>query len=353
MSEMTKKFGVVIGNPPYQEEAQGEGTRDTPVYHRFMDAAYELGTKVVLITPARFLFNAGFTPKAWNEKMLADPHLTVPIYVPNSDDLFPGTEIMGGIAVTYRDVDRDGEAIGTFAKYPELNTILHKVVEVGDESLEHLGITSSRSYRYTDRLYEDHPEALALRPEGNAALVNTNTFEQFAFLYHSEPPADGHEYVKVLGLSKNKRVSRWIRREYLTGPPSLERFKAAVPASRNASGMLGDKPALVTGHSLLLEPGTGVTQTFITIGSFDTKAEGEACLKYIQSRFARVMLGILKVTQHNPRTTWKFVPAQNFTNTSDIDWTKPITEVEAQIYAKYGLDADEIAFIEAHVKPME
>ncbi len=76
---MSKKFDVVIGNPPYQEEAQGEGTRDTPVYHLFMDAAYEVGKKAVLITPARFLFNAGFTPKAWNEKMLADPHLTRPV----------------------------------------------------------------------------------------------------------------------------------------------------------------------------------------------------------------------------------------------------------------------------------
>lgn len=77
---MSKKFDVVIGNPPYQEEAKGAGTRDTPVYHLFMDAAYEVGKKAVLITPARFLFNAGFTPKAWNKKMLADPHLSVPVY---------------------------------------------------------------------------------------------------------------------------------------------------------------------------------------------------------------------------------------------------------------------------------
>lgn len=350
---MTRKFDVVIGNPPYQEEAQGEGTRDTPIYHQFMDAAYEVGTKAVLITPARFLFNAGFTPKAWNETMLADPHLTVPIYVPSSDALFPGTEIMGGIAVTYRDADVEGEAIGTFTKYPELNTILHKVAEIGGESLEYLGITSSRSYRYTDRLYEDHPEALALRPAGNSALVNTNTFEQFSFLYHTIRPADGDEYLQVLGLSKNKRVYRWIRSEYISGPPSLSRFKVAVPASRNAGGMLGDKPALVTGHSLLLEPGTGVTQTFITIGAFDTVAEGEACLKYVQSRLARVLLGILKVTQHNPRSTWKYVPTQDFTSASDIDWSKSIAEIDAQLYVKYGLDAEEIAFIEAHVKPME
>ena len=110
---MTKKFDVVIGNPPYQEEAQGDGTRDTPVYHLFMDAAYEVGTKAVLITPARFLFNAGFTPKAWNEKMLADPHLTVPIYVRDSSELFPGTKIRAGIAVTYRDTERAGAPIET------------------------------------------------------------------------------------------------------------------------------------------------------------------------------------------------------------------------------------------------
>ena len=105
---MTKKFDVVIGNPPYQEEAQGGGTRDTPIYHQFMDAAYEVGTKVVLITPARFLFNAGFTPKAWNEKMLADEHLSVAHYEPDSNRLFPSLSdpIKGGIAVTFRDSER-------------------------------------------------------------------------------------------------------------------------------------------------------------------------------------------------------------------------------------------------------
>lgn len=350
---MTKKFDVVIGNPPYQEEAQGEGTRDTPVYHLFMDAAYEVGAKAVLITPARFLFNAGFTPKPWNAKMLADPHLSVPVYVPNSDVLFPGTEIMGGIAVTYRDADRAGEPIGTFTKYPELNTILHKVMESGTTFIETLGITSSRSYRYTDKLYQDHPEALALRPEGNTALVNTNAFELFSFLFHEAMPTDGHKYVQVLGLIKNQRVSRWIRSDYLAGPESYGKFKVVVPASRNASGVLGDKPALVSGYSLTLGPGSGVTQTFITIGSFDVEAEAEACLKYVRSKFARVMLGILKVTQHNPRSTWKFVPAQDFTNASDIDWTNTIPEIDAQLYAKYGLDADEIAFVEAKVKPME
>ena len=166
---MNKKFDVVMGNPPYQEEAQGGGTRDTPVYHLFMDAAYEVGKKAVFITPARFLFNAGFTPKAWNEKMLADPHLTVPHYVPNSDELFPGTDIKGGIAVTYRDEDRDGEPLGTFTKYPELNTILDKVVESGITPLGKSGLqvraptaTQTRCTRTTQRRV--HSDRKATQP---------------------------------------------------------------------------------------------------------------------------------------------------------------------------------------------
>jgi hypothetical protein len=344
---MSKKFDVVIGNPPYQEEAQGGGTRDTPVYHRFMDAAYEVGKKAVLITPARFLFNAGFTPKAWNEKMLADPHLTVPIYVRDSSELFPGTKIRAGIAVTYRDDSRVGVPIGTFTAYPELNTILHKVLESGAVFLETLAITSSRSYRYAEKLYEDHPEALDLRPGGNAALVNTNAFEQFSFLYHVEQPSDDDKYVQLLGVIKNKRLFRWIRSEYITGPESFGKYKVAVPAA-NESTRLGQMAA-----PQVLSPEVGVTQTFLTIGAFETEGEAQACLSYVKTKFARAMLYVLKVTQHNPRSTWRYVPAQDFTSASDIDWSKPIPEIDQQLYAKYGLDSEETAFIEAKVEPME
>lgn len=351
---MVKKFDVVIGNPPYQEEAQGGGTRDTPIYHQFMDAAYEVGTKVVLITPARFLFNAGFTPKAWNEKMLADEHLTVAHYESDSNRLFPGLAdpIKGGIAVTYRDAESQLGPIGFFAKHLELNSILDKVIASRSEALEQLEITSSRSYRYTDKLYEDHPEALALRPEGNAALVNTNAFEQFAFLYHPEQPADGEAYVRILGVIKNRRFFRWIRSEYITGPESFGKFKVGVPAA-NGSGSTTDFFGVALNKPIVLEPGEAVTQTFITIGSFATEAEAQACMKYVKSRFARTLLGVLKITQHNPAKVWKYVPAQDFTSASEIDWSQSIPEIDAQLYAKYGLDAAEIAFIEDKVTPME
>ena len=343
---MTKKFDVVIGNPPYQEEAQGDGTRDTPVYHLFMDAAYELGTKVVLITPARFLFNAGFTPKAWNEKMLADPHLTVPIYVRNSSELFPGTKIRAGIAVTYRDAERAGAPIVTFTAYDELNSILHKVRESGTTFIDG-EVSSGRAYAFTHAMHDANPDASGLMSSDAQVRVSTNAFEQLAFLFYETRPTDDHEYVQVLGVIKNKRCRRWIRSDYITGPESFGKYKVALPAA-NENNRLGQMAA-----PEVVEPGVAVTQTFLTIGAFDTEAEARACLSYVKTKFARAMLYVLKVTQHNPRATWRFVPAQDFTSASDIDWTKSVPEVDAQLCAKYGLDLKEIAFIEARVTPME
>lgn len=151
---MSKKFDVVIGNPPYQQEATGTATHSMPIYHEFMDAAFEVGNKVVLITPARFLFNAGYTPKAWNVKMLSDQHLKVAHFEPDSDRLFPSLTdpIKGGIAVTYRDSERSLGPIGSFTGHPELNTILRKVSGADFKPLATLGISSSRSFRYSEKM---------------------------------------------------------------------------------------------------------------------------------------------------------------------------------------------------------
>ena len=188
---MTKKFDVVIGNPPYQEEAQGGGTRDTPVYHLFMDAAYEVANKAVLITPARFLFNAGFTPKAWNVKMLSDQHLSVAHYESDSKKLFPGLTdpIKGGIAVTYRDAAATLGPIGSFAKHPELAVILSKVDDAGQPSIDN-HVSSGRAYAFTAAMHAAHPEASDKMSSDAQFRVSTNSFEQLAFLFHQTTPDD-------------------------------------------------------------------------------------------------------------------------------------------------------------------
>ena len=148
------KFDVAIGNPPYQDDMEGDSNTKTPVYDKFMEAVFGVAGKVELITPARFLFNAGYTPKPWNKKMLNDEHFKVFHYEPNAEKIFPNTDIKGGVAVTYRDADKNFGAIGTFSKYQELNTIMRKVTSAdGFKSIMEIVVTSF-AYHYTKLLYD-------------------------------------------------------------------------------------------------------------------------------------------------------------------------------------------------------
>ena len=97
----------------------------------------------------------------------------------------------------------------------------------------------------------------------------------------------------------------------------------------------------------------GHTETFLSIGNFKNELEAESCLKYVKTKFARACLGILKITQDNTADKWKYVPLQDFTANSDIDWKKSISEIDKQLYTKYALSQKEVDFIEEKVKLME
>lgn len=346
------KFDVVIGNPPYQEEATGDGTQAPPIYHKFMDEAYKIADRVSFITPARFLYNAGATPKAWNQKMLEDQHLKVEYFEQDSSKVFSNTAIIGGVAVTYRDANANFGAIGTFTAFQELNSILCKVGKVDAGSFSSI-IFGQEIYKYTDKLHEDHPEAESLLSKNHKYDIKTSAFERMTMIFHDEKPADCNAYTQILGLQNGQRVYKWVRRDYISEHVSLNKYKVFISAANGASGTLSNVAARMISTPLLGAPVVGTTQTFLTVGSFDTKEEAKAVLKYICSKFARVLLGVLKVTQHNTAEKWKYVPLQDFTAASDIDWSKPVSNIDRQLYKKYGLDQAEIEFIESHVKEMK
>ena len=345
MKAMGKKlFDYVIGNPPYQEETEGTSTSDKPVYHYFLDAAYSVSNKAELITPARFLFNAGATPKEWNKKMLSDNHFKVLYFEQKSEKLFNNTDIKGGVAITYRDNSKNYGAIGTFTAFEELNLIKRKVESFNERSLSEV-ITNRGLYRYSNQAYLEQSEELKKTSD---ARISTSAFEKLPKLFTETKPDDGNEYIQIFGLYKGTRVYRWFRKDYLKDVPNLYKYKVIIPKS-NGSGAIGE----VLSTPLCGVPLCGFTETFISIGETDSKDEAEATLKYVKTKFARTMLGILKITQDNAKPTWKYVPLQDFTSDSDIDWSKSIHEIDLQLYKKYGLDENEINFIETHVKEME
>lgn len=128
--EKRMKFDFVIGNPPYQDNTLGDNEGYAPpIYHLFMDESFKVANKVELITPARFLFNAGSTPKPWNKKMLNDEHFKVLKYVQKSNLVFANTDIKGGVCITYRDADKIFGKIGTFTSREELLILAEKVTK--------------------------------------------------------------------------------------------------------------------------------------------------------------------------------------------------------------------------------
>ena len=339
------KFDYVIGNPPYQETLQN--TSDKPIYNDFMDASYQISDKVELITPARFLFNAGKTAKVWNEKMLNDAHLKVLYYEPDSSKVFSNTDIKGGVAITYRDGNAEFGAIGSFTPYNELNDILHRVKNHKSfVSIEKIVITSF-AYHYTDRLHEDYPDAASRLSKGHAYDLKSNAFDRLSDVYQDEKPDDGHDYIRIFGRQNNERTYKFIRRDYVNNVANLDKYKLFMPKA-NGTGAFGEVLTLPE----ISEPGVGATESFVSIGLFDTAEECDNLLKYIKSRFMRAMLGVVKITQDLTPSKWKYVPLQDFTAHSDIDWSKSVAEIDQQLYRKYDLTADEIEFIETHVKEM-
>lgn len=332
------KFDVIIGNPPYQEETASDSTRKPPIFNFFMDEAYKCANKVELITPARFLFKAGYTPKVWDDKMLNDEHLKVAFYEPVSENVFRNTDIKGGVVITYHDSDKKFDPIGTFTKFEELNSILHAVKRITHRYLDSI-ISSPLSFQLSELMKQEHPDLIN--------RLRSSAFDKLGSIFYDSPHEDG-DYIAMIGLLDGKRETKYIRRDYIKDiSGTLDKWTLLV-SKANGAGQFGE----VLSTPIIAKPGIGYTQTFIAIGKFNTQIEAENTAIYIKTKFARAMLGILKITQDCPAPKWAYVPLQDFTPTSDIDWSKSIAEIDEQLFDKYNLDEPERNFIRTKVKEM-
>ena len=340
------KFDVIIGNPPYQEEVEGN-ERNNPIYNYFMDEAYKNADKAMFITPARFLFNAGQTPKAWNKKMLLSPHFKVVYYNQDASKFFSNVILKGGVSISYYDTSKHFKPIEVFVPFKELQSIKDKVIsnEQGNKYLPHI-MVGAVPYKFSETFRKEKPELVP--KAGSSFDLRTNAIDNlYGTAFFVEQPNDQHEYVQIYGLLNLKRVFAWIRRDYIIEASNFKSYKVLLPKV-NGNGEFGE----TLSSPIIANPNVGYTQSFIGIGMVETMGEAESILKYIKTRFVRALLGILKGTQDNPPERWKYVPLQDFTPSSDIDWSKTISEIDQQLYRKYGLTKEEIEFIETKVKEM-
>lgn len=340
------KFDVAIGNPPYQEDTENNG-RKKPIYNLFMEAAYSVVNKVELITPARFLFDAGQTPKAWNKSLLNSEHFKVVKYFSDASTVFPNTAIVGGVAITYHDKEASFDAIKIFTPYDELNSILHKVLKLGENDISD-SVSPRGNYRLSNQFFEDYRDAKKILGAGTGNMIVSNIFERMPEAFTVDKPDEPS--IRLLGRAGGKRSFRYVLKQYVLPNDYIDYYNVLISKSDGASGTIGNPvPARIISKVEIAGPDEGATDTFISIGRLKTREEAENLALYLKTKFARIMLGVKKATQDNSKSTWTCVPIQDFTNLSDIDWTRPVAQIDSQLFQKYKLNENEIAFIEKYV----
>lgn len=335
------QFDVIIGNPPYQLADDGFGTSAAPIYQHFVTQAKALEPRYLsMVIPARW-FAGGKGLDEFRESMLTDDRLrSIDDYL-SASDVFPGVGLKGGICVFLWDRDNRGPCsvtthfngeqpstasrelleggVDVFIRFNQGLSILKKVVSVETGQTQSLmlpnnqrfdGLVSSRKPFGLETTFKGKPEKKA----ADDLLIYQN---------------GGRGYVARDSITTGKQyVNKW---KIFTG--------RAAPGTGNRDTY----PHRIISTPFLGEPDSISSETYLCIGPFDTKVEAESALSYLSCRLTRLLILLHKPSQDTTRKVYTFVPTQQWTQR----WT------DAELYEKYGITDDEIAFIEKVVRPLE
>ena len=342
-------FDVVVGNPPYQENiSRSEGNRSLSkqLFPWFIIGATKVSQKYVsLITPSKWFTSEGQDGSfiVLREFTKNNNHFSQIHHFGNSKNVFSGVEIG---AVNYFLYEQGYEGNCTFANHNETS------INVSDRPLfeDDVDIILSLNQMVSIlRKVKSHTsfETLMTITKGRNAFGITGKHEKDVSF---DSPFDGayelrcaHEvikYVKEESVTKNKDIA--------------DSWKVIISKGNGGAGILSDgKPVSILGKPFVGNNRSVCTDSLIPIGKFSTEQEAINLQRYIKTKFLRFMVGILKVSQNVYQNVYKYVPIQDFTSESDINWNKTIEAIDAQLYAKYALSQEEIDYIEYMIRPME
>ena len=328
-------FNAIVGNPSYHVADGGAKASALPLYNLFFDLAKAVEPDVVsMIMEARWM-SGGKGLDAFRAEMLKDHQLVVLHDFMDSRDCFPNVEIKGGVCFVLweRGADRPCEIYTykggklievskrflaykdteVFLRMEAMSSIIDKVWAMHQQSFSTI-VSSRKPYGLGGDLFIKGPEKYGLPPVS------------------PKPIKGGYA---IWGLDGKRRTKCYIPNDYpLPKRGLLENVKSFYPRNYG-EGILGEMP----GDPIYAKPGECCTETFIEIGPFADEAEAKRCDAYLRTKFARFLIGVKKNTQGAAKAVYDFLPLQDFSRA----WT------DAALYEKYGLTAEEAAFIEATI----
>lgn len=331
------KFNAIVGNPPYQVTAES-GNRSLPVYNHFIDISKKMNPDYVsLIVPSRWM-SGGLGLSDFRQSMLDDRRLNQIIDYPDSNQVFPGVEVKGGICYFLWKNDYDGKCNVTTVRGENVYGPVKRQLDKFD-----VLVRDSLSVVILDKVLEKEEDSIIAILSVDKEFGWTSNFNDF-----EKNMVDG--YVPLHYIVKGSRKVGWINRDDISKSAELiDTYKVLIPKAGSDGGK--KIPDVVLGKPLVANNPSVCTQSFLFF-FVDSKIEAISIEKYLKSKFLRFLVSLRKMTQDATRSTYTWVPLQDFTPSSDIDWTKSISDIDQQLYKKYNLSAEEAAFIESMVKPM-
>ena len=333
------QFDVIIGNPPYQLSDDGFGTSALPIYQLFVEQAKTLEPRYLsMVIPARW-FAGGKGLDDFRESMLTDDRLrSIDDYL-SASDVFPGVGLKGGVCYFLWDRDNPGtcrvtthfkdeplstmsrqlleEGVDVFIRFNEGLAILKKVVGVESGGAKSLSLPEKKRF---DRLVSSRkPFGLETTFKGKMVKDDGDIL-----VYQN----GGMGYIPKTSVS--------------TGVHLIDNWKVYTGRAAPGTGNRDTYPHRILSTPFIGEPNTISSETYLCIGPFGTKSEAESVLSYLSCRLTRLLILLHKPSQDTTRKVYTFVPTQK--------WTRRWTDED--LYAKYGLSAGEIAFVEKLVRPM-
>jgi site-specific DNA-methyltransferase (adenine-specific) len=321
------KFDVIVGNPPYQLGSDG-GTRDIPIYNRFVDQARKLNPRFLsMIIPSRWMAG-GLGLSEFRRTMLGDRRIRKLVDYERMDDVFPGVDFEGGVCFFLWDRDNEGDcAVTTISGDETIGPIARDLNEYD------IFVRDSRGLKILRKVLSVSEASIIDILSVDKEFGWTSNFEGF----HEKKRAND---IPLHYNRKGKRLIGWIDRKAVAKSPHLiDTWKVMIP---QAYGERGTRPATVLGPSLIAGPPSVCTQTYLFFYVGSEKA-AISLNSYLRTKFFRFLVSLRKITQHATRSTYTWVPQQAW----DRTWT------DEALYKKYSLTKDDIAFIESRIRPMD